>query len=579
MFRLKTLKAKSVAFIILIVLVPVIILGALGTLYFHEVVRQNIENDYHEEARTIADMTDNYLDRLVLHIESQAERSMLINALERNNTAALDTEVEKINDASELYYWTIAADASGRVLSSHPYGRVAGSDLSDKPYITEPLRTGKTYISNPEINQVTGRLTVMLGTPLQDYNGTSIGVLAGALDDNYYVDILSRASNLEPLEDIFLVNRTGQVVFSQDKRYAGMDLSAVPAIRKVINGEEGVDTNSNFTSQGGWIVAYSPVKNHNLGAIVALPQETVYGPVNNATNMIAGALILLTILSALLALAVGNYLTRPILHLSNAAKEVSKTGNVLDLGKYMPYDRDDELGGLARAFKEMADNITVAREKILGEKKHADMYIDVMGHDINNLNQAILSHLEIMKHYDKLDPQQKKCIDGAIIATNDSAAIIRNVRAIQAVTTEKPALQETDLDQIIRECIEEAPRPEDKKVTINYTPGTGLIAKAVPSIKLAFGNVMRNSIRYSGPEVHLDIVVKEETRDGKKYYVTTVTDDGNGIPGRDQRDAVHPLPAGQHRATGERPGTVCSQSPCRAVRRLDQPGEPGPRRL
>jgi signal transduction histidine kinase len=264
--------------------------------------------------------------------------------------------------------------------------------------------------------------------------------------------------------------------------------------------------------------------------ITAEPQDQAYRPVHDATLGLLAALAILTLFLIGMALLAGNYLTRPIARMSSAAEEVSKTGNVAHLSKYMPYDRDDELGRLARSFKDMADNIVAAREKIQGEKTYADMYIDVMGHDINNLNQAILSHLEIVRHYDQLNPTQQECIDGAIAATKESAAIIRNVRAIQAATEGGPKIQKVDIDQAIQECIKETPLPESKKVTINYTPRKGLRVEAAPSIKLAFCNVLRNSIKYSGAEVNVDIVVREETRNGKKYYVTTVTDDGSGIP-------------------------------------------------
>jgi signal transduction histidine kinase len=531
MIKLRSIKAKSIAYTLLVMLLPAIILGSLGTLYIHDIIKHNIENDYQEEAGSIADLTNNYLDRLVLYIESQAQRSALMNALDRNDIAALDTETEKINDATELYYWTFVTDASGRVLSSHPYGKVAANSLNESPYIAGPLKTGKTYIGSPEMNPVTGRMTIIIGTPVEK-NGTIVGVLAGAINDNYYVDILGRARALEPLQDIFLVNGTGRVVFSHDKKNVGTDLSAIPAVQMAIRGEEGVDENSNFTGAGKWIVAYAPVPNYRLGAIVALSQDTAYGPINNATLMFAGGLALLAILAALLAIVVGNYLTRPVTSIAAAIDQVAEGVDISQSGlnKYLPYDRDDELGNLARNFKSMADKITAAREKIMGEKKHADMYIDVMGHDINNLNQAILTHLEIIKHYDRLDSQQERCLDGAIAATNESAAIIRNVKTVQAVTTEKPAMEKVDLDRVLQECIKEAPRPEGKKVAINYTPGKGQLVEAIPVINLAFCNVIKNAIKYSGAEVTIDIDVSKKTADGKKYFVTTIADDGNGIP-------------------------------------------------
>ena len=532
MFNLGSIKAKSIAYTLLVMLVPLIILGTLGTLYFHDLVKHNIENDYREEARTIADLTDNYLDNIVLYIESQAERSTLINALDRGDVAALDAEVEKIVRGSDPYYWTFVTDTSGRVISSQPYSRVAGSDMSDKPFISRPLSRGKTYISSLQANPVTGRRTATVGTPVSN-NGTIVGVLAGALDDSYYSGILSRASNLEPLQNIFLVNGSGQIIFSHDKKYLGRNISDVHAVQKVVKGEEGVEENSSFVEEGQWIVAYSPVENKpGIGALVAIPQETVYGPINTATALLAGDVILLSVLASLLAILAANHLTRPVTNIATAASHLAEGVDVRQSGldKYLPYDRNDELGGLARAFRDMSDRIMAAREKILGEKKYADMYIDVMGHDINNLNQVILSRLEFVQHYGTLNAQQKECLNGAIEATRESAAIIGHVKTIQAVTTETPELQTIDLDRTIQDCIREAPRPEDKKVTIRYTPQKGLAVKAVPGIKNAFCNVIRNSIKYSGQEVEVEIDVGHETKDGIKYLVTTIDDNGNGIP-------------------------------------------------
>ena len=51
-----------------------------------------------------------------------------------------------------------------------------------------------------------------------------------------------------------------------------------------------------------------------------------------------------------------------------------------------------------------------------------------------------------------------------------------------------------------------------------------------PLLKEVFRNLIDNSIKYSGNEVTIDINATEEIRDGKKYYVITVADNGFGIP-------------------------------------------------
>jgi signal transduction histidine kinase len=67
-------------------------------------------------------------------------------------------------------------------------------------------------------------------------------------------------------------------------------------------------------------------------------------------------------------------------------------------------------------------------------------------------------------------------------------------------------------------------------VVTGYTTGKGRIVEAVPPIKIAFWNVIKNAIKYSDAEVRIDIDVTERRLDGKKYYMTTIADNGHGIP-------------------------------------------------
>jgi len=143
MINFRSIRIKSIVYTLLITLVPVILLGALGTLYFHNVIIQNVQNDYLEEARTVGALTSNFLDRSTLALEGQSGRGALINAMARRDIAALDDQTEKINDATPLYYWIFVTDTSGRVLSSSQYGSLVGKDLNDRPYISEPYEPAK----------------------------------------------------------------------------------------------------------------------------------------------------------------------------------------------------------------------------------------------------------------------------------------------------------------------------------------------------------------------------------------------------------------------------------------------------
>ena len=149
MIKLKSLKAKSIAFTVLIVLVPLIILGIAGTLYYSDVIRHGIHQELIGDARMVAQLTSNYLDRALFFIEGQADVTPLINAVDLRDQAALDSQLARITDATDIYYWSYVADSSGKIIASHPYGSMVGVNISDYPVFAEPMKSGTTYISSP----------------------------------------------------------------------------------------------------------------------------------------------------------------------------------------------------------------------------------------------------------------------------------------------------------------------------------------------------------------------------------------------------------------------------------------------
>jgi signal transduction histidine kinase len=167
----------------------------------------------------------------------------------------------------------------------------------------------------------------------------------------------------------------------------------------------------------------------------------------------------------------------------------------------------------------------------MGEKKRPDYFIDVMGHDINNLNQVILSYLELLQESNRLDDEQNKYLEYAIAATRDSASIVKSMKAVRKIYAGKPEARNIDLDDMIRECIRDVPRPADKKVNVTFAPPRGgRIVRALPELKLAFWNLISNSIKYSCAEVNIEVCTGQAREKGRRCFVTAITDDSHGIP-------------------------------------------------
>jgi signal transduction histidine kinase len=171
-----------------------------------------------------------------------------------------------------------------------------------------------------------------------------------------------------------------------------------------------------------------------------------------------------------------------------------------------------------------------ARDAAEEEKNKTEFYLDLMGHDINNLNQIALGSLELIKGDTNLTDQQRRFIEKAISAAGGSAAIVKNVRSVQKITGEKEQPTLIDINGLISLRIKEAPRPADKKVTIRYTPRGGMFIRGTPLAKEIFSNLINNSIKYSGKDVDIDISVDDVAVNGKMYYQIAISDNGYGIP-------------------------------------------------
>ncbi|HUL62397.1 MAG TPA: HAMP domain-containing sensor histidine kinase, partial [Methanocella sp.] len=177
----------------------------------------------------------------------------------------------------------------------------------------------------------------------------------------------------------------------------------------------------------------------------------------------------------------------------------------------------------------MSRRIMGDQERITEEKDRAELYVDIMGHDINNLNQVALANLELIADDPGLTEDERASVRGALAAIQGSAGIIDNVRKIQRINEEKLDVVPEDLNDLILESVRDTPRPPEKKVVINYAPRPGLMIRGNPLLKEAFSNVIGNAIKYSGDEVTVDVTVDMVGRAGGQYYDVSIADNGEGI--------------------------------------------------
>ncbi len=562
--RFDSIKFKAVVLLALALTIPVIVVGSASYFYYKDVIRQNIWDNNLAQAKSISKLTDTYVEMGTTYLTSISDRPLVIQALYDKNKSFIDSTTEYTVNNSRQFDVAFITDTSGNILSYYPYSNVTGSVINE-PYIINPINTDKPFVGDGVRNTITGKPTIYIGIPIDDANGKVLGVLVGGLNlDDYSNDVIG--TQVTNAQYVYLVNSTGHVVFHNNKSYMNnmTDFSSIPSVQKVLNGTEGIDEQYFPFEHDERLAAFSPVVDHGWGVVVSLPVDVAYKPINDSAWWFVGFIILLLLLSIILAIVIGGYIANPLIRISDATKEIPGG----DIRKYLgviPLKRKDEIGELARSVVSMDGTIKEDRENILKakndaerekahaeeEKSRSDFYVDVMGHDINNLNQAIRGYLELLQSDKNLTDEQRMLVDNAMASTLGSSSIIENVRKVQDITSEKQPLEKLDIDSMISQCIKEVNKPSDKKIVINYSAKEGRFVKAIPLLKEVFCNLMDNSIKYSSPEVTIDISVNESVSEGKKFYDISVSDNGNGIPDSIKQKIFRRLQRGTTKAHGK----------------------------
>jgi PAS domain S-box-containing protein len=156
--------------------------------------------------------------------------------------------------------------------------------------------------------------------------------------------------------------------------------------------------------------------------------------------------------------------------------------------------------------------------------EEANLYLDILTHDINNINTASLNYGRLLgasSGNTRADLQQN-----LIRSLDKSDEIIRNISALRKIQEGQVQRIPLQISAIISKEINAFPG-----TTIEYD-GTGATVMGDEMLSSVFSNLIGNAIKYGGAEPHVFIRVEDLGRE----VLITVGDRGKGIP-----DSLKPL--------------------------------------
>ena len=211
-----------------------------------------------------------------------------------------------------------------------------------------------------------------------------------------------------------------------------------------------------------------------------------------------------------------------------------------------------EFGGKEFDFAFVRDitKRTKAVDALNEAKSEAELYLDLMGHDIGNMNQVALGFLELALDSPGIDEKSKELLVKPVESLKDSAKLIENVRKLQQAKMKDSQTADIDLGHMIEKLVRQYDHVPGREVEINYSPVNGYMIKDNGLIEDVFMNVIVNSIKHSTGPLTIWICLDRDRIGALEYYRTIIEDNGPGIPDNMKDKVFNRLQRGTTKSNG-----------------------------
>jgi len=158
----------------------------------------------------------------------------------------------------------------------------------------------------------------------------------------------------------------------------------------------------------------------------------------------------------------------------------------------------------------------------------------VIAHDINNLNQAVTSYLQLAMDTKPVSEKTMKYLERATTSAWGISELIQRSNKLMKIEKEGAHnLGPVELGEVLKETVAEVTRTySDRSVKFDLKLGTKrYFVTGNELINEVFTNILDNAVKYDPhPKVVVEVSVGEFTIEPRKYWCVSVSDHGVGIP-------------------------------------------------
>jgi two-component system, OmpR family, sensor kinase len=228
-----------------------------------------------------------------------------------------------------------------------------------------------------------------------------------------------------------------------------------------------------------------------------------------------------TVLALLAGLATAQRAMRPVVELTEAAREIERTR---DPSRRLPHpEANDEVAELALTLEDMLGALDGARGRIQTMLDRQREFVADASHELRTPLTSVLANLELLA--EELEGEQADSAQAALRATRRMRRLVGDLLLLaRADARRTPPLRATDLADVVTEAAAElGPLADDHELSISVAPA--VVAGVRDDLHRMVLNLLENAMQHTPRGTHVTATLTPS--DASATLV--VSDDGPGI--------------------------------------------------
>lgn len=355
---MKSLRIRISAIIIPIFIIALVTLAGLNYIEAKKIIQEDIQLQLTKTAENQSQSIKLWFDIYKEQLTSYARSPIILYGSHEEEMNYIRNEWRN----NTLYENVFFTDKTGFSYTANS----VDLNVSQRAYFQQALQ-GKTVISDPVISLTTGKLIVVIATPLIK-NGQITGTMCISItvEDVVKQVLLIR---VEKNGYAFLVSKNGLVVIHPDNKIANIkniltdksiDTSLINFGKNMLRADTGF---GKYTFSGvAKDAAYSRVKDTDWFLVITVPESEVIHKLMVFTWTSLVTILIVIILATLIILLMAARITKPIEILEGEANRIA-SGD-LSVNPVKVFSKD-ETGRLSRAFEKMVKTLRNNYEELM----------------------------------------------------------------------------------------------------------------------------------------------------------------------------------------------------------------------